>query len=123
MMMALSFFAFMILGTVSADAQWVNTDEAIALIKAEINTLDNAYNQAGTDEAKVEVANELRYFNSLFYMITEEGQEIPTAIEGARLANLAELHSSGLIYFSDDSPEYKTISQGLVDEATDLLSE
>ena len=123
MVMALSFFAFMILGAVSADAQWVNTTEAITLIKAEIETLDTEFEQATTDEQRLSIANAKRYFLTVGTLIAEEGQEIPAAIEGARLQNTVGIHSSGLIYFSDDNPDYKTISQGLVDEATDLLSE
>ena len=123
MMMALSFFAFMILGTVSANAQWVNTDEAIELLKTEISTLDDDYAQASTDEARIAITNAKRYYMSVFVAITDLGQEIPTAIEGSRLNNLAGIHSSGLIYFSTDSPDFKTVTQGLVDDATDLLSE
>ena len=123
MVMVLSLFAFMILGSVSATAQWVSNDEAILLLKNEITTLDDDYAQAQTDEARVAITNAKRYYTSVFVSIAELGQEIPTAIEGSRLNNLAAIHSSGLIYFSKDSPDFKTITQGLVDDVTDLLTD
>ncbi|MFT5765926.1 MAG: hypothetical protein ACI8X3_003364, partial [Saprospiraceae bacterium] len=48
LMMGLSFFVFMMLGSFSANAQWVNSAEAKVLIKGELVTLQNDFDQAQT---------------------------------------------------------------------------
>jgi hypothetical protein len=123
LMMALSFFAFMILGTVSTSAQnWVPTSEAVVLLKNKLTTLDTEFNQAPTAQQKVEVAFKTRYYRTVFYLITDGGQEVGIAVESARPANKPGLHSSGMIAFSKVHPDFKNDVQALVDAGTDLLS-
>lgn len=122
MVMALSFFAFMILGSVTASAQWVSNDDAVVLLKDRMNQLDDDFAQATTDTERYEIALEKRYFLRVFNGITAEGLEVPAAVEGARPEYLPTVHSSGLVYGSNDDPNFKTIAQGLVDAGTDLLS-
>jgi hypothetical protein len=123
MLMVLSFFAFMILGSVSVSAQnWVPTSEAVVLLKNKLTTLETEFNQAPTAEQKVEVAFKTRYYRTVFYLITDGGQEVGVAVESARPANKPGLHSSGMIAFSKVHPNFKNDVQALVDAGTDLLS-
>lgn len=122
MAMVLSFFAFMILGSVNATAQWVSSSEAVLLVKQQIETLENDFAQAANDTERYDIALELRYFKRVFYNVTEGGFEVPQAVEEARPEDLPTVSSSGLVYGSTESPNFKTISQGLVDAGTDLLS-
>jgi len=123
LMMALSFFAFMILGSVSVSAQnWVTSSEAVLLLKDKLTTLETEYNQASTDQQRVEVAFETRYFRTVFYQVTDGGQEVGDAVESARPINKPGIHSSGMIAFSKVHPNFKNDVQALVDAGTDLLS-
>ncbi len=123
MLMALSFFAFMILGSVSASAQWVTPTEAVVLLKQEIETLENDFAQATNDTEKYNIALELRYFKRVFFNVTDGGLEVPQSVEQARPEYLPTVHSSGLVYGSNEDPNFKTIAQALVDAGTDLLSD
>lgn len=123
LMTALSLFAFMLLGSATASAQYVNSTEAIQLIKAEILTLDNDFAQATTDAQKVQITFEKRYYLLIGHYIAQDGLEVPAAIEEARPTDKPALHSSGLVYFTSEGSTFKSDVTNLVSEATDLLSE
>jgi len=121
LMMGLSLFAFMILGSVSASAQWVSSSDAFVLLKQELTTLENDFNQATTDEQRIEIAFETRYYQTVMSNIAG-GMEVPAAVEDARPSNKPVLHSSGLIAFAAAGENFKNEAQALVDAGTDLLS-
>ncbi len=122
LMMALSFFAFMILGSVSATAQWVSTPEAVELIKAEVLSLDNEFAQATTNAEKEQITFEKRYYLLVGHYITEGGLEVPAGVTQATPTDKPKVHSSGLVEFTSDGPDFKQDVATLIAEATDMLS-
>lgn len=120
--MVLSFFAFMILGSVNASAQWVTPSEGIMLIKQEVTSLENDFSQASSDQERFDIAMKVRYFNRLMFNMANLGMEIPEAIEEARPEDKPVAHSSGLVYLSAEDPNFKNEAQALVNAGTDLLS-
>ena len=123
LIMALSFFAFMILGTISASAQnWVSSDEALLLLKDQISTLESDYAQANNDQERLDIAFSVKYYSTVYGQIGDLGMEVSVAVDAARPQNKATKHSSGLIYFGTEAPDFKVKSQALINAATDLLS-
>jgi len=122
MAMALSFFAFMILGSINASAQWVSTSDATNLVKQEVETLENDFSQATATQERYQIAFEIRYYTRLLYNLTEGGMEVPEAVEEARPEEKPMAHSSGLVYLSAEDENFKMEAQALVDAGTDLLS-
>ena len=119
--MVLSLFVFMILGSVSASAQWVSPSEATVLIEDHMTTLKSDFEQAANDQVRYTIAMEMRYF-SWVQTNLNQGQEVPTAVEGARPFDKPMVHSSGLVYLSAEDTNFKNEAQALVDAGTDLLS-
>ena len=123
MVMVLSFFAFMILGSVSASAQiWVSPDEAALIIKDHVTTLENDFSNASTTQEKLDIAFEIKYFTLVKGLFNDAGLEVPEAVLEAKPVDKAKQHSSGLIYFDSDSPNLRAEADALVALATDLLS-
>ena len=123
MLMVLSFFAFMILGSVNASAQWVSPSEATVLLKQEITNLESDRDQASSDEERSNIVFKMRYYHTVMFNMSTLGMEIPQAIEEAKPTSKPVAHSSGLMYFTADVPNFKLEAQALVDAGTDLLSE
>lgn len=122
LMMGLSFFVFMMLGSFSATAQWVTPQEAQTLIKGELVSLQSDYDQAQTDQQRLDIAFVMKYYYQVYHHIAEEGMEVPEAVSSSKPLNKAEKHSSGLVYFAAEDSNFKLQAQALVDAATDLLS-
>jgi hypothetical protein len=122
LMMGLSFFVFMMLGSFSANAQWVNSAEAKVLIKGELVTLQNDFDQAQTDQQRLDVAFVMKYYYQVYHQIAEAGMEVSQAVNSSKPENKAEKHSSGLIYFAAENPDFKAQVLALVDAATNLLN-
>jgi hypothetical protein len=122
LMMGLSFFVFMMLGSFSANAQWVNSSEAKVLIKGELATLQNDFDQAPTDQARLDIAFVMKYYYQVYHQIAEAGMEVSQAVDSSKPSNKAEKHSSGLIYFAAEDANFKAEVLALVATATDLLS-
>jgi hypothetical protein len=122
LMRGLSFFVFMMLGTFSANAQWVNSSEAKVLIKGELATLQNDFDQASTDQARLDIAFVMKYYYQVYHQIAEGGMEVSQSVNSSKPTNKAEKHSSGLIYFAAENANFKAQVLALVAAATDLLS-
>jgi len=125
MLMGLSFFAFMILGSVNASAQWMSPTQATAELKQQIETLENDFNAATTTAAKINIAFEKQYYETIMTLINVDGVEVPASVQQAKPTFKPAQHSSGLVVLTSDvsyHPNFKTEVQGLVDDATDLLS-
>ena len=114
--------AFMFLGASAVSAQnWVTSDEAVILLKGEIETLDNAFPNAQTDEQRMEIAFKRKYYFSVMVDI-RLGTEVPEAVSSNRPTNKPQVHASGLIAFDGNAPTFKQEANALVATATDLLS-
>jgi hypothetical protein len=123
LMMGLSFFVFMMLGSFSVSAQnWVTTPEAKILIKGELATLQSDFDQAQTDQQRLDIAFVMKYYYQVYHQIAEAGMEVSQAVDSSKPTNKASKHSSGLIYFSANDANFKSQVLALVDAATDLLS-
>ena len=114
---------FVFLGTSAASAQsWVGPNEAVQILKAELETLENAAEVATTTEAKINIAFRHKYYRTVMDDITLFGSEVPQAVNSNRPKSKPTQHSSGLIAFSDQGDNFKQEAQQLVDDATALLT-
>ena len=122
--MSLSLFvAFMVLGAGSLAAQnWVTSAEALDILRNEVQTLETEFEQAPTDEEKVEIAGRIKYYNAIKNAIIFHGDEVPAAVENTKPQNLPAKHSSGVIAFSKTGDNFKEDVEALVSDATDLLT-
>jgi hypothetical protein len=115
--------AFMFLGASAVSAQqWVTPEEAVLILKGEIETLDNDYQQAPTNEAKLAIAFRHKYYRTIMVDISQ-GTEVAQAVNNNAPDSKPTLHSSGMVAFSSDEPNFKQEVQGLVDDATALLTD
>ncbi len=122
--MALSVFAFMILGSVNATAQYVNVVEATTRAKMEISTLEADYENATTNEERSGIAFEIGFYTHLINNMTDLGMEVPAAIEAARPVTKPIVNASGWITYSTQiSDTFKAESETLISNAQDLLSD
>ena len=121
--MAISFcVAFMFLGASTVSAQWVSPDEAVLILKTEIGALDVDFQQAQSNDEKLEIAFRHKYYSAVMEDIAL-GTEVAQAVTNNRPENKPTLHSSGMVAFSGDDPNFKQEANGLVADATDLLSD
>ena len=114
-------FLFLGAGTVSAQ-NWVTPEQAVLLLKSEIQTLDQAFQNAQTTQAKLDIAFRHKYYSSIMRDIGLNGTEVPQAVTSNRPTNKPQMHSSGMIAFNGDAPTFKAQANALVADATDLLS-
>lgn len=115
--------AFMFLGASAVSAQnWVTHDEAILILRNQIDALDLELQNAPTMEEKLEISFRKGYYYVVVLDINS-GNEIPAAVSNNHPQNKPELHSSGMVAFSSDGPNFKEEVKALVNDITDLLSD
>ena len=120
--MAISFcVAFMFLGASTVSAQWVSPDEAVLILKSEIESLESDIPGSSNTEA-LTIAFRHKYYSAVMEDIAL-GTEVAQAVTNNRPENKPTLHSSGMVAFRGDDPNFKQEANGLVADATDLLSD
>ena len=112
---------FFFVGLASINAQYLSPDEAVLTLNEEIQTLEADLPGASNEET-LEIAFKHKYFSSVIVDINK-GIEVGEAITANRPTNKAKLHSSGLIAFDGDGPNFKQEANALVAYLQDLLAE
>ena len=111
---------FFFIGMVSINAQYVSADEAIILLKAEIEQLEEDALNAPPAEAH-EIAFQYIYYRSVAYSIND-GSEVGAAIVENQPTFKGVYQAPGLTHFvSDDS--YKASLGEVLNQIENLLTD
>ena len=114
--------AFFFVGLASINAQYISADEAITTLKSELETLKSDFDNAASNTVRQDIAFKYRYFSVVVEDI-HNGNEIGAAIHENAPLNKPLIHSSGLIAFTNEHPDFRTERDALVLLLDDLLSE
>jgi len=111
---------FFFVGMASINAQYVSPDEAIILLKAEIEELEADALNATPAQAH-EIAFQYIYFRAIAYDIND-GSEVGAAIENNQPSYKGVYQAPGLTYFVSDNSFKSSLAEAL-NAAEALLSD
>jgi len=114
--------AFFFVGLASVSAQFLGSDEATTILKSEMQVLEDAMPNATTNAARENIVFKFRYYNAVLTDI-HNGNEIGAAIADNAPTDKPRVHSSGLVEFTSDIPNFKVEVTTVVNELSNLLSE
>ncbi len=114
--------AFFFVGLAGINAQYMSVNEATTTLKGEIEVLEDAIPNTTSNNAREDIAFKLRYYYDVMRDINE-GNEVGAAIHENAPAYKPRIHSSGLVEFTNDYPNFKVERQALVNYLDNLLSE
>jgi len=113
---------FFFVGLANISAQYMGPNDATLMLKTELETLENDLPNASTNAAKEDIAFKYRYFKAVLEDISS-GNEVGAAIHDNAPTNKPKVHSSGLIAFTADVPDFKQQVIDIVEDLDNLLSE
>lgn len=114
--------AFFFVGVASINAQYLGADEATSILKSEIGVLEDNMSNATSNTNREDIAFKYKYYSSVLLDI-HSGNEVGTAIQENVPVNKPRVHSSGLVEFTSDVPNFKQEVAALVTGLENLLSE
>ena len=114
--------AFFFVGLAGINAQYIGADDAIITLKEKLETLKSDFDNAPSNTVRQDVAFKYRYFSVVLEDI-DNGNEIGAAIHENAPSNKPLYHSSGLIAFTNEHPDFRQERDALVLYLDDLLSE
>ena len=115
------FAVMFLLGSTSVVAQYVNSDEALIILKDEITAETVIVNSPNSDNAtKERSAFRIKYYSSIMANI-EEGLEVGGAIEESEPSNMPRIQNSGMIAF-DNGGNFKLEKEVLLIHTEDILT-
>jgi hypothetical protein len=112
---------FFFMGMVTINAQYVSPDEAILTLKGEIENLEADIPGASNDQM-LEIAFKHKYFRTVMVDISQ-GAEVGGAISDNAPDSKPTLHSSGMVAFSNDDPNFKQDVSALIEYTQNLLAD
>ncbi len=111
---------FFFMGMASINAQYVSNDEAVLILKAEIQELVTQAETA-TPEEQVDLAFHFHYYRHVAYAISD-GVEVEVAIADNKPQDKAELQPSGFVIHVTNGTVKQEIDE-LEAHVIDLLSD
>ena len=119
---ALAFFAFFFVWMSGASAQYVSPNDALVIIKGEVEVLDVQASGTSNNSILMDIKFKKDYLLLVMNGI-EEGNSIDASINDNYPRAKASVHSSGWMVYSGDTPTFKAEAADLVAFAEQLLAE
>ena len=113
---------FFFAGLAGINAQYMSSNDAILTLKQQLHTLENDFQNASSNTARQDIAFKYRYFSVVLEEI-DNGNEIGAAIQDNAPLNKPLIHSSGLVAFTNEHPNFRQERDALVLYLDNLLSE
>ena len=119
---ALAFFAFFFVWMSNASAQYVSPNDALVIIKGEVEILDDQAANTNNNTLLMDIKFKKDYFLLVMNDI-EEGNSVDASIHDNYPRAKPSIHNSGWMVFSGNGPSFKTEAADLVAYAEQLLAE
>ena len=119
---ALAFFAFFFVWMSNASAQYVSPNDALVIIKGEVEVLDIQAGQTNNNTILMNIKFKKDYLLLVMNDI-EEANSVDASIHDNYPRAKPSVHSSGWMVYSGDGPTFKAEAADLVAFAEQLLAE